>query len=113
MYSLLLLLILYLFRPKLGTNITLNAYSRGKIVNGFWVAINRYGMIDKGSKKCGSRGCERIKFKVPVLKQSLPKVTIFVFALVKTESTGIILAQGKIDVTFDDLSDNYVSKNSL
>lgn len=69
-------------------------------------------MIDEGSTKCG-RGCDRIMFKVPVLKQSLPKVTIFVFALVNTPQDEKVHAQGKIDVTFDELSENYVSKNSL
>lgn len=79
-------------------------------MNGFWIAVNRFGIIDYGNKICSRKGCDKLRFKMIVTKKALPKVTIFVFALVKTDGSGKVFAQGKIDVTFDDLSDNFVSK---
>lgn len=83
--------------------------SGGNFLSGFYVAINSLGIIAKGNEQC-ERACKTLEFEVKLTRKMLPKLTFFVFATVRGKRT---LSQGKIDIEFDRLSENYVSKISL
>ena len=93
-------------RPKLNEELNITVYSRGKIKEVFWVAINHLGMVENGKKFC-SRPCNDLKLKIKVRKTMLPRSTFFVFATAKNNNKEIFI-KDKVDVDFNQLSENYV-----
>lgn len=98
----------FYFRPKLNTLLNITVYSQVKIKEIFWIAINRLGMVHSGKKECSN--CKKLEFKVNVTKEMLPKSTFYVFASPKISNIETFV-HNKIEVLFDQLSENYVRKN--
>ena len=99
---------LFLLRLKLDDLLKIDVYSQGTFTDVFWIAINRLGIVEGGKKRCDSSDCKKLELEILVTKEMLPKSTFYVFACSK-DLSGEVIVQNKVDVVFDQLTENYVS----
>lgn len=84
--------------------VTIDVYYREQLRNGFYVIMNRLGIIKTKSLKCNVQNVCSFTFKVT--KNMLPSSSVWIYEILNEKD---LIIGGSTNIDFDGLGSNYVS----